>query len=290
MKSNKSISGITLIEILIGIVISMIMMGAMFTSYTVVNNSYSQVSDKAKISQSARNLVGMIIKDIRMAGFKYFNDTIKETNELIPIRITKALKGDFGKKCDQIEIVYGDVYFNAAKTPQYTYERFKITYFCEQSQIVDKAKSTANKVSYINALAVYKKKEKWDNNASKWLDANTDLRPTGSGKDERTYSKEKVVDYVQDLVFHAIDENGNLIDASPQTFKTKKDFIYKIKTVDIALTKRSRKEFFKNNNSKQPRALRNDDRNIKKLLGGKDDKYLRDTIIISANTRNLGLQ
>ena len=160
MKSNKSISGITLIEILIGIVISMIMMGAMFTSYTVVNNSYSQVSDKAKISQSARNLVGMIIKDIRMAGFKYFNDTIKETDELIPIRITKALKGDFGKKCDQIEIVYGDVYFNAAKTPQYTYERFKITYFCEQSQLVDKAKSTANKVSYINALAVYKKKRK----------------------------------------------------------------------------------------------------------------------------------
>ena len=151
MKSNKSISGITLIEILIGIVISMIMMGAMFTSYTVVNNSYSQVSDKAKISQSARNLVGMIIKDVRMAGFKYFNDTVKETNELIPIRITKAQKGDFGKKCDQIEIVYGDVYFNAAKTPQYTYERFKITYFCEQSQIVDKAKSTANKVSYINA-------------------------------------------------------------------------------------------------------------------------------------------
>ncbi len=289
MKSNKSISGITLIEILIGIVISMIMMGAMFTSYTVVNNSYSQVSDKAKISQSARNLVGMIIKDIRMAGFKYFNDTIKETDELIPIRITKALKGDFGKKCDQIEIVYGDVYFNAAKTPQYTYERFKITYFCEKSQIVDKAKSTGNNVSYINALAVYKKKEKWDNTGSKWLDPDTDLRPTGSGKDERTYSKEKVVDYVQDLVFHAIDENGNLIDASPQTFKTKKDFIYKIKTVDIALTKRSRKEFFKNNNSKQPRALRNDDRDISKLLG-KDDKYLRDTIIISANTRNLGLQ
>ncbi len=65
----NSISGVTLIEILIGIVISMIMMGAMFTSYTVVNNSYSQVSDKAKISQSARNLVGMIVRDVRMAGF-----------------------------------------------------------------------------------------------------------------------------------------------------------------------------------------------------------------------------
>jgi Tfp pilus assembly protein PilW len=80
-QKQHSISGITLIEILIGIVISMIMMGAMFTSYTVVNNSYNQVSDKAKISQSARNLVGMIVRDIRMAGFKYFNDTIKETND-----------------------------------------------------------------------------------------------------------------------------------------------------------------------------------------------------------------
>ena len=98
--------------------------------------------------------------------------------------------------------------FNVAKTPQYTYERFKITYFCEKSQIVDKAKSTANNVSYINTLAVYKKKEKWDNNGSKWLDPDTDLRPTGSGKDERTYSKEKVVDYVQDLVFIPYDEKG----------------------------------------------------------------------------------
>ena len=78
-KNKKSISGITLIEILIGIVISMIMMGAMFTSYSVVNSSYSQVSDKAKISQSARNLVGMLVRDVRMAGFKYFNDTINKT-------------------------------------------------------------------------------------------------------------------------------------------------------------------------------------------------------------------
>ena len=50
MKKLKNNSGVTLIEILIGILISVIMMGAMFTSYTVVNNSYSQVTDKAAIS------------------------------------------------------------------------------------------------------------------------------------------------------------------------------------------------------------------------------------------------
>ena len=70
-KNIKKILGFTLIEILIGIVISAIMMGAMFTTYTVVNNSYSQVSDIASISRSGRDVVSMMMRDVRMAGFKY---------------------------------------------------------------------------------------------------------------------------------------------------------------------------------------------------------------------------
>ena len=50
-RNKNNIIGFTLIEILIGVVISAIMMGAMFTTYTVVNNSYSQVSDVAGISR-----------------------------------------------------------------------------------------------------------------------------------------------------------------------------------------------------------------------------------------------
>ena len=45
------------------------MMGAMLTSYNVVNNSYSQVTDKAKISNQAKVVLGMIMADIRNAGF-----------------------------------------------------------------------------------------------------------------------------------------------------------------------------------------------------------------------------
>ena len=280
-QKQHSIAGITLIEILIGIVISMIMMGAMFTSYTVVNNSYSQVSDKAKISQSARNLVGMLVRDVRMAGFKYFNDTIKEdANEHIPIKITKSK--NFSQACDRIDIVYGDVIFDASKNPKYTYERFKVSYFCEKSKIIDKAKSSSAGNVTIDAFAVYKEKKKWD--GSRWLDPTTDLRPGTSAKDERTYSKEKVVDYVQDLVFHAIDENGKLISPPPSTTDNK-DFIYKIKTVDVALTKRSRKEFFRDAKSRSVKSLEDSSRDI-----SKNDKYLREAIIISANTRNLGLQ
>ena len=71
-KRMKDEHGLTLIEILIGIVITALMMGAMYTSYNVVNKTYNQVSDKAKISKTSRDLVSMLMRDIRMAGYKYY--------------------------------------------------------------------------------------------------------------------------------------------------------------------------------------------------------------------------
>ena len=64
MKKNKlkSIAGLTLLEMLIGVVISSIMMGAIYTTYTVVNNSYSQVTERAKISRSGRDIVEMMMR------------------------------------------------------------------------------------------------------------------------------------------------------------------------------------------------------------------------------------
>ena len=59
-KKLTKISGLTLIEILIAIVISSLMMAAMFTSYSVVNSTYRQVTDRAKISQAGRDLVGQV--------------------------------------------------------------------------------------------------------------------------------------------------------------------------------------------------------------------------------------
>ena len=76
-KKLSKIAGVTLIEILIGIVISVVMMAAMFTSYNVVNNSYSQVTDRAKISSQGRDVIGMMMRDIRNAGYKYYGDNVK---------------------------------------------------------------------------------------------------------------------------------------------------------------------------------------------------------------------
>ena len=63
MKILNKQSGVTLIEILIGVVISMIMMAAMFVSYNAVNSSYSQVIDRAKISQTGRDVTSMLIRE-----------------------------------------------------------------------------------------------------------------------------------------------------------------------------------------------------------------------------------
>ena len=83
MRKNKfnNVAGFTLLEIMLGVIISAIMMAAMYTTYNVVNNSYSQVVDRAKISRSGRDIVGMIMRDIRLAGFKYYYGVHKENED-----------------------------------------------------------------------------------------------------------------------------------------------------------------------------------------------------------------
>ena len=66
-KKIKYIAGLTSIEILIGIVVSSIMMAAIYTTYSIVNNTYNQVVVKVKISRSSRDLIELLIRDTRMA-------------------------------------------------------------------------------------------------------------------------------------------------------------------------------------------------------------------------------
>ena len=275
MKKLSNISGVTLIEILLGIVISVIMMGAMLTSYNVVNNSYSQVTDKAKISNQAKVVLGMIMADIRNAGFKYHNDSIKTTNELIPILITKA--SNFNTACDQIDIVYGDMNYDESRTPKYEYERYKVTYHCEASKLPDKTAPPlpGNKFPPIKAFAVYKTKVIWDDTQKNWKN------PAADGNDA-TYKKQLVADYIEDLVFIPIDDEGKLIDPPP-TPTVNKSKLYKIKTIDIALSIRSTKKFFRSNKDRTKATLNNP---LRKKI--RDDKFFRDTIVVTAHARNMG--
>ena len=303
MKKNKlnNNAGLTLIEILIGITISAMMMGAMYTTYNVVNNSYTQVTDRAKISRSGRDIIGMLMRDIRLAGFKYYygvnavgipkndylqyvggtssvkdshdpliiikNDLGYETDDTtVPNRDTEINTDDMC--CDKIHIVYGDFDKNDNEQP---YKRYKITYFAMKSQNDDDTH-----------YGIYKSKESW-------------IQPIGQDTGAWTadpticsecYSAELIRDHLTAMEFNAFDNQGKIINPppNPDDPDTRGD-LYNIKIVDVRLTFRSKREFFR---SKAP----DDKPRIVKGLGDRTreffDKFLRDSVVVTVHTRNIG--
>ena len=209
-KKISKIAGLTLIEILIAIVISSLMMLAMFTSYTIVNSTYRQVTDRAKISQAGRDLVGQVLREIRMAGFKYLNDDIAANDEHNPIKITSGT--GLGGTCDKLEIVYGGVDYD------------KITYECKKS---DQAEG--------DGFKILKSKQIWETGTG-WT------KSPGGKSDDTLYEQEDVLDYVQDFVFVAHDEDGKIITSS-LPYTPDKSRAFDVRTVDVGLILRSTKEF-----------------------------------------------
>ena len=304
MKKNKLNNnvGLTLIEILIGIAISSLMMAAMYTTYSVVNNSYSQVTDRAKISRSGRDLIGMMMRDIRLAGFKYYygvnvagipkNDylqyvggdsSVKDSHDPIiivkdelgyttdtsgatPSLPTKNNANDMC--CDKIHIVYGDFDQNNLEQP---YKRYKITYFAQQ-------RSSGNDKSY----GIYKTKESW-------IQTVTDTSGTWTADPAlcpECYSSELIRDHLTDMEFIAFGNQGKILNPppSPDNPSTRGD-LYNIKIVDVRLTFRSKREFFRAEAQEgKPRLV--------KGLGDRTaeffDKFLRDSVVVTVHTRNIG--
>jgi prepilin-type N-terminal cleavage/methylation domain-containing protein len=281
-KRSNAVAGFTLIEILIAVVISSIMMGAMFTSYSVVNSTYQQVTDKAKISQAGRDLVGQILREVRMAGYKYIGDDIPASNKHNPIKITKG--EGFKKGCDKLEIVYGSIKYDKSKDEgdRFEFTRYRITYECKQSDIIDATK--AGGADKIEGFAIYKSKELWDISANSW-------KNTSSNIDETTYEDEKVLDYVQDLVFVPFDEKGQMIgETSNGTITPSNAEKYDVRTIDISLVVRSSKPFYRSDIKLdgKPREIKNITKDRTEIK--EEDKYLRETISVTANARNIGLE
>ncbi len=305
MKKNKLNNnvGLTLIEILIGIAISSLMMAAMYTTYSVVNNSYSQVTDRAKISRSGRDIIGMLMRDIRLAGFKYYygvnvagiskNDylqyvggdsSVKDSHD--PIIIVKDELGYTtdtsettpslpDKKnnandmcCDKIHIVYGDFDQNNLEQP---YKRYKITYFALP-------RSSGNDKFY----GIYKTKESW-------IQAVTDTSGTWTADPTlcpECYSSELIRDYLTDMEFNAFGNQGKILNPppSPDNPTTRGD-LYNIKIVDVRLTFRSKREFFRAEAQEgKPRLVKGLGERTAEFF----DKFLRDSVVVTVHTRNIG--
>ena len=314
MKRNtlKNIAGFTLIEMLIGVVISSIMMAAMYTTYSVVNNSYGQVVDKAKISRSGRDIVEMLMRDIRMAGFKYILGTntftvgtethsyptrtylefksgrndlgslFSKSDSHDPIIIVKSELGytraEIGAAtsppakhdsqdlcCDKIHIVYDD--FNQNDTTQ-PYKRYKTTYYA--LAITDGGDAR---------YAVYKTFESW-------IQVLGDATGEWRSDCNECYVEQKVRDHVVDMEFIPFDIEGRKINpleaTSENPLEANRQKIYDIRVVDVRLTFRSKKEFFRTDKVRPVKGISN------RVWEKEEDKYLRDSVVVTIHTRNIG--
>jgi len=320
-KKCRKIIGVTLIEMLIGIVVSSIIIAAMYTTYTVVNNSYSQVTDVASISRSGRDVVAMLMRDIRMAGFKYFYGSNVE-NELKPIadRIPRQdylsfVAGDTeADRADSMApiVIYPNTLNYGTETTEPGYDtiaadaelndmccdRIHIVYgdFDASAMEAAGAKQPYKKyrITYFaRALSkggdkyygLYRSKESWIQPLNALFDPTKDSGD-GAWKFDcpDCYEGELVREYLTDMSFTAIGKYGEIIQADPVDNAEK---IYDIRTVDVTLTFRSsaKKGFFRNlaaNN--KPRIVKSLGRQAAEFY----DKFLRDTIFVTVHTRNIG--
>ena len=323
MKKNKTknIAGFTLIEMLIGIAVTSLMMGAMFTTYSVVKNSYNQVVDTAKISRSGRDIVGMMVKDIRLAGFKYYyGENVEEiateddlthvsgletdrdiTDSHDPLIVIRNMLGyfpadpdaesveknnDLDKCCDRIHIVYGD--FDKGD-PDQKYKRYRITYYAMPMQ------NNADDQFY----GVYKTKESWIENLTfpkgQWVSNCSEC-----------YEGELVRSHLVDMEFLLFDKHGkhlyNTVEESyphPNKPISSSD-LYRIKQVDMRLTFRSNKDYYRSGRKSREeededgtkKSIIDKPRLVKGLAEDRTeaygDKYLRDSVVVSIYTRNIG--
>ena len=130
-----------------------------------------------------------------------------------------------------------------------------------------------------------KAREKWDSSTSKFSALSTD---------DTLFAREEVLDFVQDMVFVPLDENGKRIDADSSGKYTNAQVVpsagkeYDVRTVDIGLIVRSTRPFYRDD--KRSGAIRK----IISLTSGRDiseeDRYLRDIITVTANARNVGIE
>ena len=208
-KNNfKRIAGMTLVEILIGVIMTSLMMAAMYTTYNAVNKTYSQVTDRAMISRSGRDIVGMLMRDIRMSGFKYFGDTLTYDVSHAPVTIGIDSSG-----IDKISIVYGD--YDLTTTPRF--KRYRISYYAGKENSTD------------GYFAIYKSKEEWDEGGLRW---------------EEIYSNELIKTHLVDMEFVPVDDRGLRI-LTPLTLTSNSSKLYDVRAIDVRLTFRSKNEFYK---------------------------------------------
>jgi hypothetical protein len=280
------------------------MMAAMYTTYSVVNKTYTQVTSRAKISRSGRDIIEMIMRDVRMAGFKYFlgiNESGHPTRSNLEFKTGDVsvqdshdpliiIKKDLGytrsgedavavekwdsledKCCDKIHIVYDD-YNQHDDQP---YKRYKITYFAKPIPDPPAIEGTDKR------YGVFKTVESWKQESSKWV-INPDC--------DVCYHNLLIRDHVVDMEFIPFGPEGTALLPPPRSDNNSNQDLYQIRSVDVRLTFKSHKEFYRSAAKEdKPRIVQGlgEDR-TREYENIDNDKFLRDSVVVTIHTRNIG--
>ena len=321
MRKLSKIAGVTLIEMLIGVAVSSIMIAAMYSSYTVINNSYSKVTDVASISRSGRDIVAMLMRDIRMAGYKYHYGYNVENEALtIDQRIPRqdylqfvAGEGDTAdsKLESHVPIViyrstlnyvlgadetipgYDDIDTNTTfptepgEPEDLCCDRIHIVYGDFDASDTEQPYKKY-RITYF-AIPLQKNGDQYYGvfrSKEYWLQKKDKAKGkwifTGDECDGDCYEGELIREHLSDMSFVAIGKHGEVINAIPTNEK-----IYDIRSIDITLTFRSgtKKGFFRKfATAAEPRIVKSLGRKARPFL----DKFLRDSIFVTVHTRNIG--
>ena len=95
-----------------------------------------------------------------------------------------------------------------------------------------------------------------------------------------------VRDHIEDMEFIPFDENGRVIRNAAGQYPAPelsgiRDRLYDIRGVDIKLIFRSKENFFSRRAARSLKGLSSRDQSY-------DDQYLRDSVVVSVHTRNIG--
>ena len=316
-KEFNKIVGLTLIEILIGIVVSSLMMAAIYSTYSIVNNTYNQVIEKAKISRSSRDLIELLIRDTRMAGFKYYlgintlgypketylnfgagDNTIQGSHD--PIVIIPAEQKGLGHYMGDVIADYSgdlDGAFNAEqaiKIPDYKSkccDKIHIVYDdFNQNDSLQPYKRY--KVTYYalsrtdggeNRYAIYKSKIEWQQaRTSEEAMFPKEGKWIAYPDCAECYHNQLVRDYVDDMEFIPIGKEGQKIAYPDPTTSAGRESLYNLRAVDIRIAFKSKRDFFRSINP--DRSLKGFSKDAVEF----NDRKLRDNVVVTVYTRNIG--
>ena len=268
---KNKISGFTLTETLVGIVIGMISIVAAFSAYNYFNKSYASVTQKAAISKSARDALSLIATDLRNAGYldpNFIGSSSEGISSLDSAR----------QKLIEIESKYSGNYRQG--------DRLNIWYTISPK---DRKRITYKLKKYQNSSNDY------------YLSRDIKINPEG-GNTSHPINEELFVPYVEDFQVILKKNDGSILGAvchacgaversygGNNVINGKRkghSNMLEVHTAEIYITVRSPKEVY---SKKRRIKIQNGESPHGSNFAIPADKYHRETFFVSIHTRNLGV-